>query len=86
MTAVNEACEFHSHKFVKPGLANSVALVVYLPDTSALPAGTRQYSQSPQQTAAREQAMKQAWSKPQVEEQQVGMEVSSYLPAELDGR
>ena len=28
--------------------------------------------------------MKKAWSKPQVEEQQVGMEVSSYLPAELD--
>jgi coenzyme PQQ precursor peptide PqqA len=30
--------------------------------------------------------MKKAWDKPQVEEQQVGMEVSSYLPAELDGR
>jgi len=30
--------------------------------------------------------MKQAWSKPQVDEQQVGMEVSSYLPAELDAR
>jgi coenzyme PQQ precursor peptide PqqA len=31
-------------------------------------------------------ATKKAWSKPQVEEQQIGMEVSSYLPAELDGR
>jgi len=30
--------------------------------------------------------MKKAWSKPQVDEQQVGMEVSSYLPAELDVR
>jgi coenzyme PQQ precursor peptide PqqA len=31
-------------------------------------------------------ASKKAWSTPQVEEQQVGMEVSSYLPAELDVR
>jgi len=31
-------------------------------------------------------ASKKAWDKPQVEEQQVGMEVSSYLPAELDAR
>ena len=30
--------------------------------------------------------MKKAWSKPQVDELQVGMEVSSYLPAELDVR
>ena len=35
---------------------------------------------------AREPIMKKTWSKPQVEEQQVGMEVSSYLPAELDAR
>jgi hypothetical protein len=31
-------------------------------------------------------ASKKAWSRPQMEEQQVGMEVSSYLPAELDAR
>jgi coenzyme PQQ precursor peptide PqqA len=31
-------------------------------------------------------ATKKTWSKPQVEEQQIGMEVSSYLPAELDAR
>ncbi|HEV8523866.1 MAG TPA: pyrroloquinoline quinone precursor peptide PqqA [Terriglobales bacterium] len=28
--------------------------------------------------------MKQAWSKPQVTEQEVGLEVTSYLPAEID--
>jgi coenzyme PQQ precursor peptide PqqA len=28
--------------------------------------------------------MKLAWQKPQVTEQEVGLEVTSYLPAELD--
>ena len=28
--------------------------------------------------------MKKAWSKPQVTEQQVGLEVTSYLSAEID--
>lgn len=31
-----------------------------------------------------EETMK-SWSKPQVSEQEVGLEVTSYLPAEIDG-
>jgi coenzyme PQQ precursor peptide PqqA len=30
--------------------------------------------------------MKKTWSTPHVEEQQIGMEATSYLPAELDRR
>ena len=36
MIAVDEACEFHPHKFVKVEVVNSVALVVYLPDNFAI--------------------------------------------------
>jgi coenzyme PQQ precursor peptide PqqA len=32
----------------------------------------------------RRTTMKQAWSKPPVTEQEVGLEVTSYLPAEID--
>jgi coenzyme PQQ precursor peptide PqqA len=30
--------------------------------------------------------MKEAWTKPQVTEQEVGLEVTSYLPADLETR
>ena len=33
---------------------------------------------------ALEESMKLAWHKPQVTEQEAGLEVTSYLPAELD--
>jgi len=36
MIAVNGACEFHPHKFVKAEVVNSVALVVYLPDNFSI--------------------------------------------------
>ena len=34
--------------------------------------------------ADRRRAMKKVWNKPQVTEEQVGLEVTSYLPAEMD--
>ena len=42
---------------------------------------TAQHDQS--KTSHKERTMK-VWSKPQVREQEVGLEVTSYLPAEID--
>jgi coenzyme PQQ precursor peptide PqqA len=33
-----------------------------------------------------ERRMKEAWTKPQVTEQEVGLEVTSYLPADFETR
>jgi coenzyme PQQ precursor peptide PqqA len=46
------------------------------------PAGGRERPLSP--SVSRRKQPKKIWNKPQVREQEVGLEVTSYMPAEID--